>query len=148
MADLTFDLPDLDVEYDLDESVTFTVGGEPDTAIRPGEYAFVRLFAVLSPGTTNAEKVRAMLLFMDAAIPEDERMRIEARLADRDDPLRSYSQLFEPMFGLCEHWGADTSEVERPEPVQTRPSGNRADRRAVKKTTPAKKAPGKAAGRR
>jgi hypothetical protein len=146
MADLTFDLPELDAEYD-DEPVIFTVGGESYTAIRPGEYAFERLFAVLSPGTTNVEKVRAMLGFMDAAIPEDERVRVEARLADRADPLRSYSQLFEPMFGLCEYWGADTSEVEKPEPLRTRPAGNRADRRAVKKTA-AKKATGKAAGRR
>lgn len=148
MADLTFDLPDLDVEYDLDEAVTFTVGGESYTAVRPGEYAFERLFAVLSPGTTNAEKIRAMLLFLDAAIPEDERVRIEARLADRNDPLRSFSQLFEPMFGLCEYWGADTSEIEKPEPVRTRPApANRAARRAVK--VPAtKKAPAKAAGRR
>lgn len=137
MADLTFDLPELDDV--ADDDVTVSIGGETYTARRPAEFAFERLYAMLSPSTTNADKINAMLRFLDAIFPDEDRTKIEYRLADPDDPLRSYRQLFEAAFGLCEYWGIDADSLDKPEEVVARPAGNRQQRRAVAKKTPAKK---------
>jgi hypothetical protein len=99
-----------------DPGTPFDLDGERYLAFRPKRSVRAMLFSAAAQGASDAERIRAVLTWMDACLSPLAAMRINARLLDRTDDL-GIDHLVDLMNGLTAYW--DKQE------------GSRADRRSL-----------------
>lgn len=111
------------------ETVQVTIDGQRYTARAPQTHVMEELSAALSSTASVLEQAHAMIQLLKDTFIDEDWIRLKTRMEDRNDSLRSYAQLVPALLGICEYFGADTSNwaiATQPEPEyqQQRPGRN------------------------
>lgn len=101
------------------ETVQVTIDGQRYTARAPQTHVMEELSASLSSTASVLEQAHAMIQLLKDTFVDEDWIRLKTRMEDRNDSLRSYAQLVPALLGICEYFGADTSNwaiATQPEP--------------------------------
>lgn len=92
------------------ETVHVTIDGKRYTAREPQKHVMEELSASMSSTASVLDQAHAMIQLLKDSFVDEDWIRLKARMEDRADSLRSYAQLIPALLGICEYFGADTSE--------------------------------------
>lgn len=109
-------------DSDVGKLLRFDIDGEFYEAMRPKDDAFVFLTTAAARSTPMAERMSAIIQFIDHALTEESGIRIRDRLLDREDDF-SFEDLLDILQKIVRHWGKGKG------PRQARRRGRSARRR-------------------
>jgi len=112
-------------ERAADPGTPFELDGETFLAFKPKKSVRAMLFSAAAQGASDAERIRAVLTWMDACLSDLAALRINQRLLDRTDSL-GIDHLVDLMNSLTAHWDAQESRAGRRAKTAPRTLGPRA----------------------
>lgn len=92
-----------------DETIPVTIDGQKYTARAPQDHVMEELAGSLSVSAGPHEQAHAMIALIKEVFCDEDFMRLKTRMYDRNDSLRSYSQLVPAVLAICEYFAIDTS---------------------------------------